>query len=102
MRMPALFVGHGNPMNALADNEYTKRWHTLGETLLRPRAILMISAHWYAPFTAVTAMEQPPTIHDFGGFPRALFEMEYLAPGNPVLAQEVITLLGEDRVKPDH
>src|SRR5262249_12961154 len=79
---------------------YTRRWRTLGETMPRPRAILMISAHWYTPFTAVTAMEQPPTIHDFGGFPRALFEMQYRAPGNPILAQEVIALLGEDRVKP--
>lgn len=92
--MPALFLGHGNPMNALADNTYTQAWRHLGATLPRPRAVLCISAHWYAPFTAVTAMDSPRTIHDFGGFPQALFDYHYPAPGSRALAQEVAQLLG--------
>ncbi len=92
-RMPALFLGHGSPMNVLEDNRYTRAWRTLGETLPRPKAIVMVSAHWFTRGTGVTAMEQPQTIHDFGGFPQALYDTHYPAPGSPALAQRVVDLL---------
>lgn len=91
--MPAIFFGHGNPMNALADNSYTRSWHTIGSQIPRPKSVLCISAHWYLPKTAVTAMAQPETIHDFGGFPRELFQVEYPAKGDLSLAQRVKELL---------
>lgn len=100
-RMPALFLGHGSPMNVLEDNRYTRVWQQLGETLPRPRAILAISAHWYTRGTAVTAMSNPRTIHDFGGFPQALFDVRYPAPGSPALAQRVIDLLAPVAVQAD-
>ncbi len=93
LRMPAIFFGHGNPMNALARNSYTQAWSAIGASLPRPKAILCISAHWYLPKVAVTAMQDPRTIHDFGGFPRELHEVRYSAPGSPGLAARVVELL---------
>jgi len=101
-RMPALFLGHGSPMNVLEDNEYTQAWQQLGQQLPRPKAIVAISAHWYTRGTAVTAMSQPKTIHDFGGFPQALYEMVYPAPGEPQLASQIQSLLQPVSVIADH
>lgn len=92
-RLPAVFFGHGSPMNAIEDNAWTEAWARLGRELPRPRAVLAISAHWYGPGTHVTAMERPPTIHDFGNFPRRLHEFAYPAPGDPALAARVAELL---------
>lgn len=97
--MPAIFVGHGNPMNALSRNAYTEAWSAIGADLpAKPEAILCVSAHWYIPKTAVTAQENPPTIHDFGGFPQELYQVQYPAPGSLELAAEVADLLLPDAV----
>jgi 4,5-DOPA dioxygenase extradiol len=100
--MPVLFVGHGSPMNALEDNEFTKGWKEAVSKIPKPSAILCVSAHWLTNGTFVTAMKQPKTIHDFGGFPQALFDAQYPAPGSPEVAQEVSELVKSTPVGLDH
>lgn len=100
-RMPVLFVGHGSPMYAIEENEFVQTWRGMGDTLPVPRAIICISAHWETRGTQVTAMQQPKTIHDFGGFPRELYEINYPAPGSPELAKGVINLIKSSSVLPD-
>ena len=99
--MPVIFFGHGNPMNALLKNAYTEGWALIGKSIPRPKAVLCISAHWYFPGSAVTAMAGPRTIHDFGGFPRELYQVEYPAPGSPQLARRVQDLLAPVSVAMD-
>jgi 4,5-DOPA dioxygenase extradiol len=100
-RMPVIFFGHGSPMNTLATNEYTEAWRKLGASVPKPKAILAVSAHWFTRGTAVTAMAKPRTIHDFGGFPQALFDVQYPAPGDPGLAARVRDLLAPVEVQLD-
>jgi len=99
-RMPALFVGHGSPMNAIEDNRWSRALRALSTRLERPRSVLAVSAHWFVEGTRITGHPRPPTIHDFGGFPRALHEVLYPAPGDPALADRARSLLG-DRVALD-
>jgi 4,5-DOPA dioxygenase extradiol len=101
MKMPALFVGHGNPMNAIDRNEFHRSWEALGTRLPRPEAVLCVSAHWETRNAWVTASESPETIHDFYGFPKALFDVRYPAPGNPALARRVASLVATERVRLD-
>ncbi len=100
--MPAIFFGHGNPMNAVLNNAYTKAWSRIGRATPRPKAILSISAHWFVPETGVTIATSPRTIHDFGGFPRELFQVQYPAPGDPALACRVQELLAPLEVRLDN
>ncbi|WP_246141678.1 4,5-DOPA-extradiol-dioxygenase [Phaeodactylibacter luteus] len=101
-RMPVLFLGHGSPMNAIEENEFVAGFRSLGQAIEAPRAVLCISAHWETRGTQVTAMSQPRTIHDFGGFPKALFEVQYPAPGSPELAGEAQQLIKSAPVALDH
>lgn len=96
--MPVLFLGHGSPMNAIEENEFVKGFRDIGKTIEKPNAILCVSAHWETNGTFVTAMENPPTIHDFGGFPQELFEVQYPAPGDPALAKDTKELIKKTEV----
>ncbi|RRB02485.1 4,5-DOPA-extradiol-dioxygenase [Larkinella rosea] len=100
--MPVLFVGHGSPMNGIQDNGFSRRWKTMAKEIPTPSAVLVVSAHWFTRGTKITAMNFPKTIHDFGGFPQALFDVQYPAPGNPVLARETVSLLHSAQVELDH
>lgn len=100
--MPVLFVGHGSPMNGIQENEFSTTWRAVGNRLPKPSAVLIISAHWYTPGTFVTAMEAPPTIHDFYGFPNALHEVQYDAPGSPALAAETAQLIKSTETQLSH
>lgn len=100
--LPALFIGHGSPMNGIEDNEFSRQWAKLGNEIPRPVAVLVVSAHWLTRGTWITAMENPKTIHDFGGFPKELFAVEYPAPGSPTLAKETSELISSVPVGLDH
>jgi 4,5-DOPA dioxygenase extradiol len=100
-RMPVLFLGHGSPMNAIEENEFVTGWRNIGNTLPRPNAILCVSAHWETRGTLVTSMDKPVTIHDFGGFPKALFDVQYPAPGSPELAEETKNIIKKTEVRLD-
>lgn len=100
--MPVLFVGHGSPMNGIEDNEFSQRWKEMAATIPTPKAVLVISAHWLSRGTRITAMDFPKTIHDFGGFPQALYDVQYNAPGSPTLAKETASLIQSTPVTLDH
>lgn len=98
---PAVFIGHGSPMNAIENNEFTREWERLGRELPVPEAIVCISAHWVTSGIYITAMDEPRTIHDFYGFPEELYQQQYPAPGSPVLAQEILSHFNHQTLKPD-
>lgn len=101
-KMPVLFLGHGSPMNAIEENQFVAGFREVSKNIPKPNAILCVSAHWFTDGTFVTAMEMPKTIHDFYGFPKELFEVQYPAPGNPALAKETAELLAPVLVEEDH
>lgn len=100
--MPVLFVGHGSPMNGIEDNQFSQGWRKIASEIPKPNAVLVVSAHWLSNGTRITAMDFPPTIHDFGGFPQALFEVQYPAPGSPEIAMETAALLKTFHAETDH
>ncbi len=100
--MPVLFVGHGSPMNGIEVNEFSNRWTELATQIERPKAVLVVSAHWFTKGTRITAMDFPPTIHDFGGFPQALSQVQYPAPGDAALAAETASLIHTTKAVLDH
>lgn len=100
--MPVLFIGHGSPMNGIEDNEFSRRWTQMGKEIPTPAAVLVVSAHWFSKGTKITAMDFPQTIHDFGGFPQELFDVQYKAPGDPALAMETASLIHSTHVELDH
>lgn len=100
--MPVLFIGHGSPMNGIEDNEFSQRWTKMATEIPVPAAVLVVSAHWLSRGTRITAMDFPKTIHDFGGFPQALFDVQYPAPGNALLAKETSALIKTSAVALDH
>lgn len=100
--MPVLFIGHGSPMNGIEDSEFSRTWSRMAKEIPTPTAVLVISAHWLSRGTRITAMNAPRTIHDFGGFPKALFDVQYPAPGNPALAKETSELIRSTKVTLDH
>lgn len=100
--MPTLFMGHGSPMNGITHNEFSESWAKIAKEMSTPTAVLVVSAHWFTEGTKITAMDLPPTIHDFGGFPQALFDVQYPAPGNPTLAEETSKLITSTHVELNH
>lgn len=100
--MPVLFIGHGSPMNGIEDTAFSRRWTQMAKEIPVPAAVLVVSAHWFTKGTQITAMDFPRTIHDFGGFPKALFDVQYKAPGNPILAKETVDLIKSAHVELDH
>ena len=100
--MPVLFVGHGSPMNGIEDTDFSRRWTQMAKEIPTPKAVLVVSAHWFTQGTKITAMDFPQTIHDFGGFPQALFDVQYPAPGQPALAKETAALIHSAHVELDH
>lgn len=100
--MPVLFIGHGSPMNGIQDNEFSRRWTQMAKEIPTPAAVLVVSAHWFSKGTKITAMDFPATIHDFGGFPQELFDVQYPVPGNPELAKETASLLHSAHAELDH
>lgn len=100
--MPALFIGHGSPMNGIEDTEFSRRWTQMAKEIPTPKAVLVVSAHWFSRGTRITAMDFPQTIHDFGGFPQELFDVQYPAPGDPLLAKETAALIQSAQVELDH
>lgn len=100
--MPVLFIGHGSPMNGIEDTEFSRRWTQMAREIPTPQAVLVVSAHWFTKGTQITAMDFPRTIHDFGGFPKELFAVQYPAPGNPELAKETASLIQSAKVELDH